>query len=153
MTYYDYLSTPIGLVHIYASERGITQVNFSDELPTSPSCQKNALVETCKQQLQAYFAKQAKHFDLPLDTSGTDFQERVWYALGQIGYGKTCSYTDLALKLGQAKAVRALGAASGKNPLALILPCHRVIGRDGSLTGYAWGLERKRWLLCHEAMP
>ncbi len=101
-------------------------------------------------QLSAYFAGELREFALPLAAQGTDFQQKVWRALCDIPYGKTISYGELARRIGQPSAVRAVGLANGKNPISIIVPCHRVIGADGSLTGYGGGLERKRWLLAHE---
>jgi methylated-DNA-[protein]-cysteine S-methyltransferase len=102
-------------------------------------------------QLQAYFAGERREFDLPLAPYGSDFQRRVWSALLEIPYGETISYLELARRLGDPRAVRAVGSANGRNPISIIIPCHRVIGADGSLVGYGGGLERKRWLLRHEA--
>lgn len=101
-------------------------------------------------QLAAYFAGELTHFNVPLSPVGTDFQRSVWAALGAIEFGQTLSYAALARKIGAATAVRAVGAAVGCNPVSIIVPCHRVIGSDGQLTGYAGGLDRKRWLLGHE---
>ncbi|MCU0371019.1 MAG: methylated-DNA--[protein]-cysteine S-methyltransferase [Bacteroidales bacterium] len=102
-------------------------------------------------QLDEYFSRDRKTFDLPLDLHGTDFQRRVWNELLHIPYGKTVTYKELALKLGDIAAIRAVAAANGANPVSIIIPCHRVIGSDGSLTGYAGGLWRKKWLLEHES--
>ena len=105
----------------------------------------------CATQLKAYFNNKLKTFDLKLNPEGTDFQKKVWKQLEKIPYGKTISYLDLAKQLGDAKTIRAAASANGKNPLWIIVPCHRVIGTDGSLTGYAGGLHRKQWLLNHES--
>ena len=105
-----------------------------------------------REQLDAYFAGELAEFDLPLAPEGTEFQRRVWDALRRIPYGKTVSYAELARMIGKSEAVRAVGAANGRNPISIIIPCHRVIGADGSLVGYGGGLERKRWLLQHEAV-
>jgi methylated-DNA-[protein]-cysteine S-methyltransferase len=106
-----------------------------------------------RDQLAAYFAGTLRRFQLPLAfVEGTEFQRRVWYALLEIPYGETISYADLAGRIGAAKAVRAVGAANGRNPISIVVPCHRVIGSNGSLTGYGGGLPRKRWLLEHERM-
>lgn len=102
-------------------------------------------------QLEEYFNGSRKQFDLPLNPRGTDFQKKVWEELSQIPYGKSISYLDLSKKLGDPKAIRAVAAANGKNPLWIIVPCHRVIGSNGDLVGYAGGLERKKWLLNHES--
>jgi methylated-DNA-[protein]-cysteine S-methyltransferase len=101
-------------------------------------------------QIDAYFAHELREFSLPLQPVGTDFQRRVWFALAEIGYGETESYGQLATRVGNPKACRAVGLANGRNPIPLILPCHRVIGSNGSLTGYGGGLDLKRWLLDHE---
>jgi methylated-DNA-[protein]-cysteine S-methyltransferase len=108
-------------------------------------------VDEAVRQIDAYFAHELRQFSLPLQPSGTDFQRRVWFALADIGYGETQSYRQLAERVGNPKACRAVGLANGRNPIPLILPCHRVIGSNGSLTGYGGGLDLKRWLLEHEA--
>ena len=108
--------------------------------------------DTAREQLDAYFAGEREDFDLPLALHGTDFQMRVWEQLTRIPYGETISYSQLALRLGDPKLVRAVGLANGRNPVSIIVPCHRVIGADGSLVGYGGGLERKQWLLEHEAV-
>ena len=106
--------------------------------------------DAAARQLSEYFAGDRTDFDLDLAPSGTDFQRKVWTALSQIPYGTTESYGQLALRIGQPTASRAVGLANGRNPIAIVVPCHRVIGSSGTLTGYAGGLERKRWLLEHE---
>ena len=108
--------------------------------------------DAVREQLDAYFAGELEDFDLPLEPHGTPFQLRVWDELARIPYGETISYLELALRLGDRKLVRAVGTANGRNPLSIIVPCHRVIGADGTLVGYGGGLERKRWLLEHEAV-
>jgi methylated-DNA-[protein]-cysteine S-methyltransferase len=110
----------------------------------------DAVLDEARRQLDAYFAGRLQRFDLPLAPRGTPFQERVWMALRDIPYGTTCSYGDLAAALGAPKAVRAVGGANGNNPLSIIVPCHRVIGAGGALTGFGGGLDRKRYLLTHE---
>ena len=109
------------------------------------------MLEDCVLQLNEYFKGDRKQFSLKLNAKGTDFQERVWNELLTIPYGKTSSYLELSKQLGDVKAIRAVANANGKNPLWIIVPCHRVIGSDGSLTGYAGGLHRKKWLLEHES--
>jgi O-6-methylguanine DNA methyltransferase len=104
-----------------------------------------------REQLEAYFARDLKEFDLPLAVAGTPFQQQVWDALRTIPYGETWSYVELALAIGRPTAVRAVGLANGRNPLSIVVPCHRVIGADGSLTGYGGGLSAKKWLLAHES--
>jgi len=108
--------------------------------------------DVAREQLDAYFAGERQDFDLPLAPHGTPLQLRVWDELTRIPYGETISYMELALRLGDRKLVRAVGTANGRNPLSIIVPCHRVIGADGTLVGYGGGLERKRWLLEHEAV-
>jgi len=105
-----------------------------------------------RQQLAEYFAGKRRDFDLTLAPRGTEFQQEVWAALRTIPFGATCCYADIAERIGRPSAMRAVGAANGKNPIAIVVPCHRVIGRDGSLTGYGGGLDRKRWLLEHEGV-
>jgi methylated-DNA-[protein]-cysteine S-methyltransferase len=148
--YSDSLQSPAGLVIIKANSAGITEVEFIDRLPADLS--PNKITASCKQQLHQYFDGQREQFDLPLDAKGTEFQQSVWRALGEIAFGQSVSYSDIANRLNNPKAVRAVGAANGKNPIAIIVPCHRVIGADRSLTGYAGGLERKAWLLSHEGI-
>ena len=108
-------------------------------------------MEDCVFQLQEYFDGKRKAFDIKLNPEGTDFQKKVWNRLLEILYGKTLSYLELSKQLGDVKAIRAVANANGKNPIWIIIPCHRVIGSDGSLTGYAGGLSRKQWLLEHES--
>ena len=144
------MSTPIGTLLIQASARGITHVDFIDsEIPVD---RPNMLTTACRQQLQAYFDGKRKVFDLPLDQQGTAFQKSVWNNLLKIPFGQAVSYRDIADMVNNRKAVRAVGAANGKNPIAIIVPCHRVIGADRTLTGYAGGLQRKAWLLEHEGI-
>lgn len=109
------------------------------------------LTEVCREQLTEFFAGQRQQFDLPLDPQGTEFQRQVWQALAAIPFGETRSYGQLAEGLGRKGAQRAVGAANGRNPISIVIPCHRVIGSDGSLTGYAGGMGRKQWLLAFEA--
>jgi methylated-DNA-[protein]-cysteine S-methyltransferase len=108
--------------------------------------------DAAREQLDAYFAGELEAFDLPLAPQGTEFQMRVWDELTRIPFAETISYKELALRLGDIKLVRAVGLANGRNPLSIVIPCHRVIGSDGTLVGYGGGLERKRWLLDHEAV-
>lgn len=146
--YIDYLESPIGQVEIQASDEGVTRVDFVDIATHTTST--NQHTAQCKQQLSTYFAGDREVFDLTLKPKGTDFQRSVWQQLLQIPYGQSLSYQDIANALDNPKAVRAVGAANGKNPIGIIVPCHRVIGSNRTLTGYAGGLERKAWLLEHE---
>lgn len=148
--YTETLNTPIGTLLIQASAPGITHVGFFDS--EIPAVRPNALTTACREQLQAYFDGRRKTFDLPLDQQGTAFQKSVWNSLLKIPFGQAVSYRDIADRVNNRKAVRAVGAANGKNPIAIIVPCHRVIGADRKLTGYAGGLQRKAWLLEHEGI-
>ncbi|MGA9590980.1 MAG: methylated-DNA--[protein]-cysteine S-methyltransferase [Salegentibacter sp.] len=144
-----YLQTPLGTAEICGDENGISEVKITDaEAGSSEEVPEE--LQPAVRQLSAYFEGNLKEFDLKLNPAGTDFQKKVWAALLQIPYGTTTSYLELSKKLGDVKAIRAVAAANGKNPLWVIVPCHRVIGSDGSLTGYAGGLARKKWLLEHE---
>ena len=137
--------SPCGNLTVSASERGVTAVTFTGNRLQKD--QPSGITALACEQLQAYFAGDITLFDLPLDLQGTDFQQRVWRQLLRVNYGETASYGDIALQLDNPKAVRAVGMANSKNPIAIVVPCHRIIGRNGSLTGYAGGLERKRYLL------
>lgn len=144
--------SPLGTMILAANEQGLAGSWFKDQrhfagIQAAWITEETALLSQAKQQLSAYFAGDLQTFDLPLAPQGTEFQERVWQALQGIEYGVTCSYGDIAHQLNQPKAVRAVGAAVGKNPLSIIIPCHRVLGSQQQLTGYAGGLERKQWLL------
>ena len=144
--YYD---SPIGTLEICGTEEYIKSVLFFDS--EKRDCKKvSQLLNTCVQQLDEYFNKKRKKFYLPLQPQGTDFQKAVWDALLEVPYGATVSYFDVATKVGNPKAVRAVGGANGKNPITIIIPCHRIIGSNGKLVGYGGGLWRKKWLLQHE---
>ncbi len=144
-----YFKSPIGVIQIQATEEGITHLDFVERAGKSdtllPSCLKN-----CVMQLGEYFDGKRRNFNLPLAQSGTEFQTKVWDKLLEIPYGKTLSYGEIAARVKNHKASRAVGLANNKNHIAIIIPCHRVIGADGSLTGYAGGIWRKEWLLRHE---
>ena len=142
------IKTPLGMATIKGDENGIAIISIVDKGEISkviPSILQEAVT-----QLQDYFDGQRTHFDFQLNPSGTEFQQKVWKGLCEIPFGKTMSYLELAKQLGDVKAIRAVASANGKNPLWIVVPCHRVIGMDGSLTGYAGGLWRKKWLLEHE---
>lgn len=148
-----FFHSPIGWLEITASEAGIHSVLFRDTPPPENVLAEppgHPLLSTGLVQLGEYFRGQRSAFDLPLAPAGTDFQRRVWQALRTIPYGKTASYLDIARALGDPRAVRAVGRANGQNPIAIIVPCHRVIGRNRRLIGYAGGVWRKEWLLQHE---
>lgn len=144
------ISTPLGEIAIRGDADFIHEISFEDE-PIITSSKSPDVIINCIAQLEAYFTGKRKQFELPLRPAGTLFQSAVWQALLQIPYAATASYMDLAKKMGNEKSVRAVGAANGKNPIAIIIPCHRVIGSNNSLVGYAGGLWRKQWLLEHEA--
>ena len=143
------IASPLGFTKICGDVDGIQSVSVlnSEEKPTEviPEC-----LEDCVYQLREYFNGERTEFSLVLNPQGTDFQMLVWSALSKIPYNTTCSYLELSKKLGNVKAIRAVANANGKNPIWIIIPCHRVIGTNGSLTGYAGGLHRKKWLLEHE---
>ncbi len=142
------VSTALGNLLIEASETHITKLIFSDE-PIEPN--SNLLLQEGAKQVKAYFSGTLQRFDLPLFFNGTEFQKLVWETLLSIPFGATSSYAALSVQIGNPEAIRAVGMANGKNPLSIVVPCHRVIGSNGSLTGYAGGLFRKKWLLDHEA--
>jgi methylated-DNA-[protein]-cysteine S-methyltransferase len=142
--------SPIGSIVVTASESGVTELNFSDE-PVNPESKNNLILEKCLKQLDEYFSGLRTTFDVELDLRGTEFRMAVWRALLLLPYGKTSSYGRLAASIGRPKAGRAVGGANHNNPVSIIVPCHRVIGGDGSLVGYGGGLDRKKWLLAHEA--
>jgi len=144
-----FLKTPLGTARISGDEEGISNIQILDEkIPTSTEIPD--FLRLAFQQLNDHFNGELKEFSLKLNPDGTEFQQKVWKALNQIPFGKTCSYLELSKKLGDEKAIRAVASANGKNPLWVVIPCHRIIGSDGSLTGYAGGLARKQWLLNHE---
>ncbi len=144
-----FVKTPLGVARIEGSIAGLQSITVLDEEQEITEVIPEML-EDAIYQLQEYFSGQRKDFTLDLNPQGTDFQKRVWKALLNIPYGKTISYLELSKTLGDVKAIRAVAAANGKNPLWIVVPCHRVIGSDGSLTGYAGGLHRKKWLIDHE---
>jgi methylated-DNA-[protein]-cysteine S-methyltransferase len=145
-----YLESPVGTLHLAAGEAGLTHLLFAREssraLPRS-GAPGSPLLREALAQLEAYFAGERREFDLPLAPEGTPFQLATWQALREIPYGTTLSYGELARRIGKPRAVRAVGAANSRNPISIIVPCHRVIGSDGTLTGYGGGLEVKRRLL------
>jgi methylated-DNA-[protein]-cysteine S-methyltransferase len=147
-SYFGYLDSPIGLVVIEGTCEAITGLHFVDE--RRPGAVANAVLEEALSQVLDYFRGDRRRFDLPLELGGTDFQRAVWGHLLTIPFGETASYGDVALAIGRPRAVRAVGAANGRNPISIVVPCHRVLGSDGSLTGYGGGLWRKEWLLRHE---
>ena len=151
---YTLLSTPIGDVIVWGDGEGVSGLEFTDLFRATDvrtRCKRDdAAFESVATQLAAYFAGELTTFDVPLAISGTPFQQRVWTALRAIPFGSTTTYGTLAAQLGVPRATRAVGAANGRNPISIIIPCHRLIGADGSLTGYGGGMHRKQWLLAHE---
>lgn len=143
------IKTPLGFTEVKGDADGISKIHVLDESVELSTIIPNDLIEAVTQ-LQEYFIGKRTEFTFKLNPKGTEFQKKVWQELLQIPYGKTCSYLELSKKLGDVKAIRAVASANGKNPLWIVAPCHRVIGKDGSLTGYAGGLWRKKWLLEHE---
>ena len=152
----ELLDTPVGRLRLVSDGVGLVSAHFvaegAGERPEDgESAQPDDVLRTARVQFEEYFAGERQVFDVPLAPAGTAFRQRVWSLLREIGYGRTSSYGRLAAELGNPRASRAVGLANGANPIAVIVPCHRVIGADGKLTGYAGGLDRKRWLLAHEA--
>lgn len=152
------LDSPVGVLRVVGHEQdgasAISAIEFSphrglaDGRPVGERADEHPLLETARDQLTAYFDRELRHFELPLDPVGTDFQRKVWGQLEKIRYGETASYGEIARRLGMTNAAsRAVGMANGRNPIPIVIPCHRVIGADGSLTGYAGGIERKQTLL------
>ncbi|WP_416666490.1 methylated-DNA--[protein]-cysteine S-methyltransferase [Egbenema bharatensis] len=156
MIYFTVYDSPLQSLRLVSDGRSLIGLYMmSENHPFTPQpdwLEDDAVVPfpAAKQQLSAYFAGTLTEFDLPLQLQGTPFQQRVWAALQTIPYGSTLSYGELAQKIGQPKASRAVGLANGRNPVSIIVPCHRVIGANGKLTGYGGGVERKQWLLNHE---
>jgi methylated-DNA-[protein]-cysteine S-methyltransferase len=144
------ISSPIGLLHITGDDEGVQELTFlTDNQPISTIIPDS--LSTCVAQLSEYFDGKREDFDLKLNPQGTEFQRKVWEILLEIPFSKTRSYLEQSKVFGDVKAIRAVASANGKNPIAIIIPCHRVIGSDGSLTGYAGGKWRKQWLLNHES--
>ena len=152
-----YYQSPVGTVRIKAHKGCINEILFMDEV-TEQQRDDNEIIDQadtdvlakCRQQLDEYFSGERKTFDFPVKQEGTLFQEKVWNELLHIPYGKTISYRQLSQMIGNVKSIRSVGTANGRNSLPIVVPCHRVIGSDGSLTGYGGGLWRKKWLLEHE---
>ncbi len=151
-TLFRTIASPVGPLLIAADDHGLRAIEFPDNrhpVPRDPDWREgdNAVLQRVQAQLAEYFAGTRRHFDLPLSPRGTPFQLRTWQALRDIGFGDTISYAELARRIDKPAAVRAVGAANGRNPLPIVVPCHRVIGADGSLTGFGGGLPTKRFLL------
>lgn len=147
MTYVSYYESPLGCLRILSNGSAVTEIKFMDfDGPEDP----DSHTESARTQLREYFEGSRDSFQLELAPDGTEFEQRVWQQLLKIPKGSTTSYGDIAKKIGDDKASQAVGRANGKNPIAIVIPCHRVIGSDQKLTGYAGGPERKEWLLKHE---
>jgi methylated-DNA-[protein]-cysteine S-methyltransferase len=144
-----FIESPLGITKIVGDKNGISEISVLSQGDVTAKIP--AELKECVSQLREYFDGQRQNFDFRLNPQGTEFQQKVWQELLNIPFGKTISYLDLSKKLGDVKAIRAVASANGRNPLWIVVPCHRVIGTDGSLTGYAGGLWRKKWLLEHES--
>ncbi|MDH4096320.1 MAG: methylated-DNA--[protein]-cysteine S-methyltransferase [Betaproteobacteria bacterium] len=157
MTYYDHYSTPQGRMLLVADEHAITRVSFAGQ-KYAPRVARDWIrdgahppIARAKRELAEYFAGRRKRFSVKLAPQGTPFQRKVWKAIAGVGFGKTIAYAELARRAGRPGSARAAGAATGRNPIGVIVPCHRIVGADGSLTGYAGGLAKKKALLALEA--
>jgi len=152
--YYSQMESPVGVLTMSGDDNALTGLHMHEQKyrPSfAQECERNDRVfREVRDQLSAYFAGKLRAFDVPVAGAGTEFQKAVWKELLTIPFGATQTYGELAKRLGDANASRAVGAANGRNPIGIIVPCHRVVGANGSLTGYAGGLERKQWLLAHE---
>ena len=146
--YKSIVATPHGFLSVFASDNAVKAIDFSD---IHPPANENRISKLAAKQLSEYIANKREYFELPLDPDGTDFQKQVWQALLDVPFGATASYLDIAVAVGNKKACRAVGAANGKNPIPIVIPCHRIIGSNGKLTGYAGGLTRKTYLLALES--
>lgn len=150
------LPSPVGVLTLVASDAGLVAILWQDDAPSRVRIGEamenvdHPILKATATQLGEYFAGTRMTFDLPLHPHGTDFQRAVWQQLSAIPHGETRSYADIARALGQPTATRAVGAANGRNPLSIVVPCHRVVGSTGALTGFAGGIAAKRWLLAHE---
>lgn len=154
LVYHDEMATPVGLLQLFADDEGLREIRFEHERHPKKhhpnQVRASAPLALARKQLDEYFAGTRQHFELPLHPAGTSFQRDVWAALARIPYGTTITYGELARRIDNPQAVRAVGAANGRNPLPIVVPCHRVIGADGSLTGFAGGLPTKHLLLSLE---
>jgi methylated-DNA-[protein]-cysteine S-methyltransferase len=151
---FQYLDTPVGTLRLVSNGAQLVNIEFECQYRSNDDTEiSDNVLALCTDQLTGYFAGKRRHFELPLTARGTPFQHSVWAALADIPYGTVRSYRDIARSIGNPAAVRAVGAANGRNPLPIVVPCHRVIGSDGTLTGFAGGLDVKRFLLRLEGMP
>jgi len=150
-TEYGHVDSPIGTVEIGVQAECVTMLDFVDH-PRETSAHENRVLRLAIEQVEAYIEGKLQVFDVPLDMEGTPFQQSVWQALLDVPFGRTVTYQQIADAVDNPKAVRAVGAANGQNPVSIIVPCHRIIGKNGSLTGYGGGIWRKEWLLRHEGV-
>lgn len=148
MTNYGWFESPIGSILIGEKDSRICQLGFREK--TEIDVAETPAIRECCEQLEAYFTGELRQFQLPLAAAGTPFQQQVWAALLTVPFGTTASYLDIAIKLGDRNKIRAVGSANGKNPVSIVVPCHRIIGSSGKMIGYGGGLWRKEWLLQHE---
>lgn len=153
--FHTYYQSPLGIIRVSGTESFISEMSFIDNIQQPPPLPQSSqklptLIRQAILQLEEYFRGQRRVFDFALEQEGTEFQQKVWHELGNIEFGRTISYLDLAKRLGDPKVIRASAAANGKNNIAIVVPCHRVIGSKSDLVGYAGGLWRKKWLLEHE---
>ncbi len=150
--FYKHISSPVGKLRLVATDQALVQLSFgADGLRSAVRAERHPILNRAERQLKEYFAGKRKKFELELATEGTEFQKKVWSALRRIPYGQTKSYGDVAHSIGQPKASRAVGGANNRNPIAIIVPCHRVIGANGDLTGFGGGLSIKEKLLALES--
>ncbi len=158
MMEYRYIQTPLGSMIAVTCDQFLITLDFVDQVPVKMTetmnrvDQKHDILDKVQQQLQEYFLGKRRNFTVPLHGKGTEFQQKVWQAVCNVGYGDQVAYQDIARTIDHDKAVRAVGLANGKNPLLIIVPCHRVVRLNGEMGGYAAGLDRKKWLLQHEAL-
>jgi methylated-DNA-[protein]-cysteine S-methyltransferase len=148
-TYFGYYRSPIGLIEVAGTSTALRSLDFVERHRDGYA--SNGMMQRVVEQIEEYFNGTRSEFDLAIDPQGTDFQKAVWRQLMRIPFGATASYGYIARAIGNPKAVRAVGGANGRNPIAIVVPCHRIIGSDGSMTGYGSGIWRKEWLLKHEA--
>ncbi len=148
-TFYTYYNSPVGWLKLTSDADCLLAVSFED-VEDERTSEMSPILEESIQQLEEYFNGSRKEFNLKLAPQGTDFQQKIWKLVEKVNYGQTASYLEISIQSGSDKNTRAVGLANGKNPIPIIIPCHRIIGSNGKLTGYAGGLERKRWLLLHE---
>ncbi|HTP61490.1 MAG TPA: methylated-DNA--[protein]-cysteine S-methyltransferase [Burkholderiales bacterium] len=158
MLAYDQFDTPHGTMLVAATPKGLAGVYFKGQkhFPKKREWQRDArhpVLRQARRELAEYFAGKRTRFDVPLDPQGTVFQRKIWKAISSVSFGRTLTYSEIAKRAGHAGSARAAGAATGRNPISVIVPCHRIMGSDGSLTGYAGGLSRKRALLALESQP